>query len=258
MASHRFTAFSLLLALGSLAVCSASAQSSPLPRKPPQSDRAVCGHGPVRSRPLWFRATDGTVLAGAVYGSGRRGVVLAPESTGSHCGWLSFAGTLAAAGYRVLAYDERGLGQSPPLGRDATARYDHDVVGAVRELHRLGATRVVAAGASLGGAALLRAGPELTGLVRGLVDFSGESYLAGAENVLPQIRLPLLVVGGRTDPLADAQASRQVLDEVASKDRQILLYPGAWHGWDLVETAPTAPRARTAILAWLGRHLGPR
>jgi hypothetical protein len=38
-------------------------------------------------------------------------------------------------------------------------------VGAVRELHRLGTTHVVAVGASLGGAAVLAAGPELTRIV---------------------------------------------------------------------------------------------
>jgi pimeloyl-ACP methyl ester carboxylesterase len=91
--------------------------------------------------------------------------VLAPESSGSHCGWLPFARRLAAAGYHVLAYDERGLGQSPTLGRNAPVRYDLDVVGAVRELHRLGTTHVVAVGASLGGAAVLAAGPELTRIV---------------------------------------------------------------------------------------------
>jgi dienelactone hydrolase len=255
--AHACAPLAALAAIAALATTSAAAATrvSPFPPKPPRSDRAACGQGRVRSRPLWFRAADGIVLAGAVYGSGRRGVVLAPESSGSHCGWLPFARRLAAAGYHVLAYDERGLGQSPTLGRNAPVRYDLDVVGAVRELHRLGTTHVVAVGASLGGAAVLAAGPELTRIASGLIDVSGEPELAGADAALPRLRLPLLVVGSRGDPLADAKTSREVLAAARSRDKRLLLYPGPLHGWDIVDVAPTAVRARAAVLAWLRRHL---
>ena len=107
-----------------------------LPPKPPKSDTADCYSGVVRSRALWFRAADGKVLAGAVYGSGR-------------CGWIRFSRRLAAAGYRVLAFDTRGHGQSPSPGGASYTRIDLDVIGAVRTLHRLGARSVVAAGAAL-------------------------------------------------------------------------------------------------------------
>src|SRR5581483_2530330 len=157
-----------------LAVAAGAPAAPRPPAKPPQGDTRVCGQGVVRSRALWFRAADGVVLAGAVYGTGPRGVVLAPESGGSHCGWVGFARRLAAAGYHVLAYDLRGLGESPRLGPNSSVRYDLDVVGAVRELRRLGARRVVAGGASLGGAAVLAAGPALRRLAAGIVDFSGE------------------------------------------------------------------------------------
>jgi len=241
-------------ALGTAAVAAAGTARHPLPKKPPLTDTQECGHGRVRSRPLWFRAADGVALAGAIYGSGPRGVVLAPESSGSHCGWLSFAGRLARAGYHVLAYDLRGLGQSPSLGRNDTVRYDLDVVGAVRELHRLGARTVVAGGASLGGASVLAAGPALTRLATGIVDFSGEPALAGADTALPHLTLPLLVVGSRTDPYADAATSRQVIAAAGSKDKQLLLLPGGAHGWDLVGDDPSAPHARAVVLRWLARH----
>ncbi len=243
----------LLLAIASADGAARAAQG--LPARPPQSDTRVCGQGTVHSRALWFRAADGVVLAGAVYGSGRRGVVLAPESTGSHCGWLGFARRLARAGYRVLAYDLRGLGQSPRLGPNASVRYDLDVVGAVRELRRLGARRVVAGGASLGGAAVLAAGPELRGLASGVVDFSGEPELANADAALPRLTLPLLVVGSRTDPYADASTSRHVLAAARSTDKHLLLLQGGAHGWDLVEGDPSASRARAFVLRWLAEHL---
>jgi dienelactone hydrolase len=243
-----------LTALVTAGVAAGAAARHPLPKKAPLTDSQECGQGRVRSRPLWFRAADGIVLAGAVYGRGSRGIVLAPESSGSHCGWLSFARRLAAAGYHVLAYDLRGLGQSPSLGRNDTVRYDLDVVGAVRQLHRLGARTVVAGGASLGGASVLAAGPALTHLATGIVDFSGEPELANADTALPHLTLPLLVVGSRTDPYADATTSRHVIAAAASKDKQLLLLPGGAHGWDLVGDDPSAPHARAVILRWLARH----
>jgi pimeloyl-ACP methyl ester carboxylesterase len=248
---------SALLAVATLAagtVAAATTTHHPLPKKLPLADARECGQGPVRSRPLWLRAADGIVLAGAVYGRGSRGVVLAPESGGSHCGWLGFVRPLVAAGYHVLAYDLRGRGQSPSLGRDDPVRYDLDVVGAVRELRRLGARTVVAGGASLGGASVLAAGPELTRIATGIMDFSGEPELANADAALPHLTLPLLVVGSRTDAYADAKTSRHVIAAAGSKDKQLLLLPGGAHGWDLVEGDPNAPHARSVVLRWLARH----
>src|SRR5215211_3044157 len=246
-----------MLVVASVAAAAPHGKPPKFPPKPPKSDTADCYSGVVRSRALWFRAADGKVLAGAVYGSGRRGVVLAPQSRGSHCGWLRFSRRLAAAGYRVLAFDLRGRGQSPSPGAASYTRTDLDVIGAVRTLHRLGARSVVAAGASLGGAAVLVAGPALTGLVSGIIDFSGEPDLgpgAGAKAALPRIRAPLLIVAGRDDPYADEQTSKQVLDEAGSVDKQLLVYPGPWHGWELVQTAPTAAAARADIFRWLALH----
>jgi len=247
----------LALVVASAAPAAPHGNPPKLPQKPPKSDTAECYSGAVRSKALWFRAADGKVLAGAVYGSGHRGVVLAPESRGSHCGWIPFARRLAAAGYRVLAFDTRGHGQSPSPGAASWTRIDRDVIGAVRKLHALGARSVVAAGASLGGAAVLVAGPALTGLVSGIIDFSGEPDLgpgAGAKAALPRIQAPLLVVAGRDDPYADEQTSKEVLDAAGSSDKQLLVYPGPWHGWELVRNAPTAAGARADIFRWLALH----
>jgi dienelactone hydrolase len=125
----------------------------------------------------------------------------------------------------------------------------------VRELRRLGARAVVAGGASLGGASVLAAGPKLTQIAAGIIDFSGEPDLANAAAALPRITLPLLVVGSHTDPYADAQTSRRVIATVASKDKQLLLLlPGGGHGWDLVQNDPNAAHARAVVLRWLAAH----
>lgn len=240
----------VVLALAGTAV----AASSPLPRKPPHPDTVECGAGVVHSRALWFHAADGVVLAAAEYGKGARGVVLAPESGGSHCGWLPFAKVLAARGYHVLAYDLRERGQSPSLTRNQLIHYDADVVGAAQKLHALGASKVVVAGASLGGASVLAAGPELNKLASGIVDFSGEPSLASADEAVPKITLPILVVGSKNDYYAPAATSHWVMAHTGSEDKQLLLEPGAAHGWDIVQVTPYSAKARATVLAWLARH----
>jgi pimeloyl-ACP methyl ester carboxylesterase len=230
------------------------AAASPLPQHPPKGDANICANKTVTSRALWFHASDGVVLAGAEYGSGAKGVVLAPESRGSHCSWLPFARVLAAHGYHVFAFDLRGLGQSPAFSTRTALRYDFDLIGAVRELHTLGAKHVVAAGASLGGASVLAAGPALAKLASGLVDFSGEPSLLNGFAAVPKITLPILVVGSKSDAYAPTQTSRWVMSHVGSADKQLLLEPGQEHGWDIVQAAPYAAKARATVLAWLAHH----
>jgi len=237
-----------------LVLAGTAVAASPLPKKPPNSDTVECGAGTVHSHALWFRAADGVVLAAAEYGKGSRGVVLAPESGGSHCGWLPFAHVLAARGYHVLAYDLRERGQSPTLTRNQFIRYDADVIGAAQKLHALGASKVVVAGASLGGASVLAAGPELNKLASGVVDFSGEPSLASADEAVPKITLPILVVGSKNDYYAPASTSHWVMSHVGSEDKQLLLEPGSAHGWDIVQVTPYAAKARATVLKWLARH----
>ena len=73
-----------------------------------------CATKPERASALRFFAVDDTPLEGVVLGSGPRGVVLAHASDGSFCEWLPYARDLAAAGYRVLAYDSRSGGPPRP------------------------------------------------------------------------------------------------------------------------------------------------
>jgi pimeloyl-ACP methyl ester carboxylesterase len=37
----------------------------------------------------------------------------------------------------------------------------------------------------------------------------------------------------------------------AAKDKRTALYPGGWHGWAIVETAPFAANSRALIAAWI-------
>jgi pimeloyl-ACP methyl ester carboxylesterase len=101
-----------------------------------------------------FPTADGGVVYADVYGKGERGVVLAHGGQFNKESWARQAEILAQAGFRVLAFDFRGWGQS--RGPQSKARGDgveYDVLAAVRYMHQTGAKTVSVVGASFGGGA---------------------------------------------------------------------------------------------------------
>jgi pimeloyl-ACP methyl ester carboxylesterase len=117
-----------------------------------QAAAARAGSAPV---PVRFPTRDGGVVHADLYGAGPRGVVLAHGGRFNKGSWAKQAGELAAAGFRVLAFDFRGYGESRGPGQKDifTAPLHLDVLAAVRYLRETGATRVDAIGGSLGGGA---------------------------------------------------------------------------------------------------------
>jgi thioesterase domain-containing protein len=120
-------------------------------------------------RSISFAAADSGVVAGLLWGSGIRGVVLVHGGRHDMTSWSPQAPTIAEAGFRVLAIDLRGRGEST-AGTAGPDSLSHDVLGAVRFLRSEGATEVHVVGASLGGwaaaeAAIAAAEGEIAGLV---------------------------------------------------------------------------------------------
>ena len=116
-----------------------------------------------------FPTRDGGIVYADVYGTGDRGVVLAHGGRFNKESWATQAHTLAAAGFRVVAIDFRGRGQSRG-GPGSASRDDgvhFDVLAAVRYLHETGAETVSVVGASFGGGAAAQAAVEVP---RGEID----------------------------------------------------------------------------------------
>jgi predicted alpha/beta-hydrolase family hydrolase len=106
-----------------------------------------------------IQTEDGSFIAGDPYGSGTRGVVLAHGGRRSKADWAMQAQILAANGFRVLAFDFGGYGESPvppPSLRDDDAQR-FDILAAVRYLRNHGAVTVSVVGASFGGSAAAEA-----------------------------------------------------------------------------------------------------
>lgn len=115
-----------------------------------------------------FPTPDSGVVIADVYGTGSRGVVLAPGGRFSRTSWEPQARALATAGFRVVAIDFRGRSESRG-GRAGPDGVRFDVLAAVRYLRAGGARSVSVVGASFGGGAAAEAATESPGEIDRLV-----------------------------------------------------------------------------------------
>jgi alpha-beta hydrolase superfamily lysophospholipase len=66
-----------------------------------------------------------------------------------------------------------------------------------------------------------------------------------------KLQAPLLVLASRQDYYLDAAAAKRMLRAAGSRDKQLALYPGFTHGWDLLERAPFRKRVWPRLLGWI-------
>ena len=119
----------------------------------------VSSEHPVREL-VSFSTSDGGLIYAHDYGDGEHGVVLSHGARFDKGSWGAQARLLAQAGFRALAIDLRGYGQSRGGGDSQGGRggeHHLDILGAVRYLRDSGATTVSVIGASFGGGAAARA-----------------------------------------------------------------------------------------------------
>jgi alpha-beta hydrolase superfamily lysophospholipase len=102
-----------------------------------------------------FPTRDGGLIYANLYGNGNRGVVLAHGARFNKESWEKQAQFLVQAGFRVLAIDFRGYGQSkgPGQAEPLSAPLHFDVLAAVRYLRTTGTKTVSVVGGSMGGGA---------------------------------------------------------------------------------------------------------
>ncbi len=144
---------------------------------------------------------DSAQIAADVYGSGSRGVVLAHGGRFTKESWKPQAQTLAAKGFRVLAFDFRGFGQSHGPGEKDmySAPLEQDVLAAVRYLREHGAKTVSLVGGSFGADAAAKAVVAATpGEISRLVMLASDS-----DAPADKIHVPILEIVGRDDKNSD-------------------------------------------------------
>jgi alpha-beta hydrolase superfamily lysophospholipase len=221
-----------LLSVTVAALVAAAPAGASLEKQRPLKLRETCVTKAERSRVVRFRASDRVRLLGVELGSGPRGVVLAHQGASDLCIWLPYGRALAARGYRVLVFDHRGFGSSGSPGRSTRRnRVDYDVLGAIRTIRARGATSVVLAGGSLGGAAVLSAGARATPPVNGVISLSAPASFGRLDLVAAARALgaPVLFVAEEEDqPFSDD--ARTMYDACPSADKQLAVLPGVDHG----------------------------
>jgi dienelactone hydrolase len=184
-----------------------------------------------------FPAQDGGVVHANLYGAGERGVVLAHGARFTKESWEKQARALVAAGFRALAIDFRGRGQSrggaqtrPP---DEGLRFD--VLAAVRYLREHGAKTVSVVGGSMGGGAAAEASVESKpGEIDRIV------LLAHAAIAEPQrMKGRKLFVTARDDPSSDGSPRLIKIREQyekAPQPKELLILDGSAHAQFIFET----------------------
>ena len=136
-----------------------------------------------------FSTRDSALIFADLYGAGSRGVVLAHGGRFNKESWREQAQLLVAAGFRVLAIDFRGHGQSRDSGRTRLPAEDArhlDVLAAVNYIRQTGAATVSVVGASMGG------------------DYAAEAAEADPD----QIDRLVLVAAGAYTPLLKSKARK--------------------------------------------------
>jgi pimeloyl-ACP methyl ester carboxylesterase len=209
------------------------------------------------ARPFWFRTSAGALLVGVMLGRGRTGLVLAHGHGLDLCEWLPQGQAFARLGYRVLAFDFEGYGESQP-GSGPDARIDTDVVAAAEQLRRRGAHQIVLIGSSMGATAALSAATRIRPPVAGVVSLSGAVSLQGVDAgaAVSRLRVPVLLVAAVNDHRA-ADAARALYSRARAADTRLLVVPGGGHGTSLLESATGAPRVQAAVRRFIADHTRP-
>jgi pimeloyl-ACP methyl ester carboxylesterase len=173
-------------------------------------------------------------------GDGRLGVVFANDSDNITCSWAREARSLTDHGYAVAAFETVG-------NSEYEAAQVLEVAGALR---RAGARRIAVVGASVGARAVLQAAAERPRDVVGVVALSAERRIPPRPgDLLPvgrQLRVPVLTIGSRRDPLTQFGKDTLAWHRTIPDDRALVVR-GSRHGVELLRDA----RVRAAILGFL-------
>jgi pimeloyl-ACP methyl ester carboxylesterase len=183
-----------------------------------------------------FTTDDSGVIYADLYGNGQRGVVLAHGGRFTKESWQPQAESLVRAGFRVLAFDFRGFGESYGPGDKEmyTAPMHLDVLAAVRYLRKSGAKTVSVIGGSFGGSAAADASiASEPGEIDRLILLA-----AAGSGSAERIKSPLLVIVARDDASGDGPRLPHIRAwfDKAPEPKKLIVVDGFAHAQFLFQT----------------------
>lgn len=179
-----------------------------------------------------FPGTGGQPLLGYTIGTGSVGVVLANQAANDACSWLLYASDLAKRGYRVLAFDFNGEGDS--AASDGSG--GDDVAAAAKYLRsQKGVSGIVLIGASRGGTAVLVAATTLQPPPKAVISLSAPAAFNrdDAGSVVAMLAVPTLFVAAEDDTNFAVDA-RSMYERTPPTLAALKIVPGSSHGQSLV------------------------
>ena len=181
-----------------------------------------------------FPTEDGGTIHADVYGRGERAVVLVHGGRFNKESWAKQAPALVEAGFRVMAINLRGYGESRGPGQQDifSAPLHLDVLAAIRYLRKTGAKTVSLVGGSLGGGAASAAAITAPAEVSRLV------LLASDVENAEKLRTPSLFILARDDTSGDGPRLPRIrasYDKAAGPKEWIVL-DGSAHAQFLFDT----------------------
>lgn len=159
---------------------------------------ASIGKGQPAPEKLSISTQDGGTIYANLYGKGEHGVVLAHGGRFTKESWELQAQAFVKAGYRVLAFDFRGFGQSPRQPDESSPHLD--VLAAVRYLRKAGVKTVSVIGGSFGGGA---AADAVIAAAPGEIDRLVLLGTGGGDGPTEKLKGRLLLIVGRDDTSGD-------------------------------------------------------
>jgi pimeloyl-ACP methyl ester carboxylesterase len=198
-----------------------------------------------------FDSADGTELAGAIFGEGKAGVVLAHMRGSDLCAYVSLAQDLAGRGYAVMTFDFRGHGSS---GAGGEGDLPDDVSAAVALLEGRGVVRTGLVGASMGGTAVLASAAENPG-IDGVVSISAPTEFGGVDalEAVASLEGPVLFIAAADDPQYSDEA-QALYRATRTQAKEIDIFHDGGHGTDMLSSA-FGPDVTKLILGFLEENV---
>jgi predicted alpha/beta-hydrolase family hydrolase len=242
----------VLTVLGGCAGEDPGSSPQPSPSQPsssqPSPSQPSPSVGTATYRTVEFTARDGERLTGRLFGRGTTAVVLSHmgSSENSQDDWTTFAEALARRGFQALTYERRLVLSDVWL----------DVLGAGDFLRANGAQRVVAAGASIGAMASLRAAEQRDNdlnAVLWLAGITGGRHYSFQQADVARVACPLMIISGDQDEFGAADHAR-TLHAWTPRTSRLLILPSQAHGTEiLAESGPSSGQLTKAMIDFITR-----